>query len=86
MNNAIVISFLLNFKKSLYLNFMMELSLVNGYMVMQQQKLMTQINVSLLKKVNDFNTNLAQELIQKLAQQNVTNNPTNTGQLLDMRV
>ena len=65
---------------------MMELSLVNDYMAMEQQKLMTQINVSLLKKVNDFNTSLAQELIQKLSQQSVTNNPTNTGQLLDIKV
>jgi len=64
---------------------MIELSLVNGYMAMQQQKLMTQINVSLLKKVNDFNTSLAQEIIQKLSQPSVTNNPTNTGQLLDIR-
>jgi len=54
-------------------------------MAMQQQKLMTQINVNLLKKLNDFNTSLAQELIQKLSQPSVTNNPTNTGQLLNIR-
>ena len=45
--------------------------------------------VAVAKKIMDFNFNMQQELIQKLAQGGQTlqtNNPTNTGVFLDIKV
>ena len=47
-----------------------------------------EVEVKILKKTSDFNKNLALELIQKLSQSGnlPTNNPSNTGTLLDIKV
>ncbi len=66
----------------------MEVSLIADYLAAKQARLMTQVSLSVLKKSLDFNTQLATELIQKMAQtsQQVNNNPTNTGVFLNIRV
>jgi len=64
---------------------MMDLNLVQNYTYMQQEKLATQVGIKVLKMANDFNNQIVSELIQKLANVNLNNNPSNTGQLLDIR-
>ena len=64
---------------------MMDLNLVQNYTYTQQENLTTQVGIKVLKMANDFNNQIVSELIQKLANVNLNNNPSNTGQLLDIR-
>ena len=64
-------------------------SLASQYLSGQYAKFLMETQVAVAKKVLDFNFSMQQELIQKLAQGGQTlqtNNPTNTGVFLDIRV
>ena len=56
----------------------------NGW---EMAKLQQEVGVKVLKKTLDFNNSLAMQLIQDLSQTTaINNNPSNTGQLIDIRV
>jgi len=63
----------------------MGVELANYLTALNQFGLTAQIDVKLLKSFMDFNAQVNSEIIQKLSGVELNNNPTNTGQLLDIR-
>jgi len=72
--------------RSLYLKIAMLVGLVKEKILAQQAMLMMKTQVAVTKKIMDFNNNLKQQLIQQLMQASLSNNPSGTGQLLNIRV
>jgi len=52
----------------------------------KQAMLMLQTQVAVTKKVMDVNNSLQQQLLQQLMQPSLNNNPSNTGNFLNIRV
>jgi hypothetical protein len=64
----------------------MDLALVNFYQSLTARETLAQVQTSVLKQSLNLNTQLATELINQMMQTTLNNNPSNTGQLLDIRV
>jgi len=64
----------------------MLVGLVKEKILAQQAMLMMKTQVAVTKKIMDVNNNLKQQLIQQLMQASLSNNPSGTGQLLNIRV
>jgi hypothetical protein len=67
---------------------MLNTSLINGYVNQQNEQLMAKAKTEVLKTTLNFNTQLMETLIEKMSgiNQNLNNNPSNTGIFLDIRV
>jgi hypothetical protein len=64
----------------------MLVGMVKEQVAAKQAMLMLQTQVAVTKKVMDANNNLQQQLLQQLMQVSLNNNPSNTGNLLNIRV
>jgi hypothetical protein len=64
----------------------MLVGMVKEQVAAKQAMLMLQTQVAVTKKVMDVNNNLQQQLLQQLMQVSLNNNPSNTGNLLNIRV
>jgi hypothetical protein len=65
---------------------MVDLSLVNYYQALTTRQTLAQVQTSVLKQSLNLNAQLAMEIINQMSQNSLNNNPSNTGQLLDIRV
>jgi len=64
----------------------MELKIVNYYTSALQRQIMLRLQTALIKEVLNFNTRLSLEMINQMSQSVLSNNPSNTGLLIDLRV
>jgi len=64
----------------------MELKIVNYYTSALQRQIMLRLQTVLIKEVLNFNTRLSLEMINQISQSIPSNNPSNTGLLIDLRV
>ena len=65
---------------------MVDLSLVNYYQALTTRQTLAKVQTSVLKQSLNLNAQLAMEIINQMSQTSLNNNPSNTGQLLDIRV
>jgi hypothetical protein len=65
---------------------MLDLSLVNYYQALTIRQTLAQVQTAVLKQSLNLNAQLAMEIINQMSQTSLNNNPSNTGQLLDIRV
>ena len=64
----------------------MDLTALNYYGLAVQQQTVAQAQTAVVKEMLNFNNQLSLEIINQMSQSVLSNNPSNTGLLIDLRV